>query len=190
MKNSLYAVFADVESARSAVGALLDHGAKAEDVSLIIRENYAGTFNEDNMASSTDVERSAESGITTTTGADAASGAAKGAGIGLGLGAIGAIASILVPGFGLVVGGGALAMAIGGAIGTTAAGAVAGGVTGYLKDQGVNDEDAARYSSAFDEGAAMLNVSVPTGNVDEATAKEIFGKYQRVQYWEHADTSA
>ncbi len=47
-----------------------------------------------------------------------------------------------MPGVGLVVGGGALALAIGGALGTTAAGAVAGGMAGYLKDQGVSETDA------------------------------------------------
>lgn len=48
----------------------------------------------------------AERGITTTTGADAAVGAAKGAGIGLGIGALAALASVMVPGIGIVVGGG------------------------------------------------------------------------------------
>src|SRR5205085_9990716 len=84
-----------------------------------------------------DNDLSAKTGLSTTTPADAGVGAAKGAGIGLGVGVLAALASIFVPGFGLVAGGGALATAIAGAVGTTAAGAIAGGVHGYLKDQGV-----------------------------------------------------
>lgn len=82
-------------------------------------------------------DMAAKHGISTTTPEDAGSGAVKGAGIGLGLGAVAAIASLLVPGIGLVTGAGALATALGGAALTAGAGAIAGGVTGYLKDQGV-----------------------------------------------------
>lgn len=124
-----------------------------------------------------DAEGSAKHGISTTTGADAGSGAMKGAGIGLGLGILAGIASLFVPGVGLVVGGGALAAALGGAAATTAAGAVAGGVTGYLKDQGVDAHIAEDYDNVVKNGGALLAVTVPSGNVDEARVREILGKY-------------
>lgn len=122
-------------------------------------------------------ELAAKQGLSTTTPGDAAAGAAKGAGIGLGVGVLAALASLVVPGFGLVVGGGALATAIAGAAGATAAGAVAGGVHGYLKDQGVPDQAAMDYDHAVKNGGAVLAVSVPSGDVDEATCREVLAKY-------------
>jgi hypothetical protein len=182
MRRNVYAVFADVNSAQSALGALLDHGAAAEDVSLIVKEPYVSHY-DGTEPNATEVKESAAHGLTTTTSGDAAVGAAKGAGIGLGVGALAALASMLVPGIGLVIGGGALATAIAGAAGTTAAGAVAGGLTGYLKDQGVSEEQATLYMDTFDNGAAIVSVSVPTGNVDAGTAEAIFGKYQNATTW-------
>jgi len=122
-------------------------------------------------------ELAAKQGLSTTTPGDAAAGAAKGAGIGLGVGVLAALASLVIPGFGLVVGGGALATALAGAAGATAAGAVAGGVHGYLKDQGVPDQVAMDYDYAVNTGGAVLAVTVPSGNVDEATCREILAKY-------------
>jgi hypothetical protein len=122
-------------------------------------------------------EHAAKSGISTTTGADAAKGAAEGAGIGLGLGVLGGLATLFVPGFGLVLGGGALAAAIAAAAGTTAAGAIAGGVTGYLKDQGMPSEVATDYDTAVQNGGAMLSLNVPSGKLDAAEANEILAKY-------------
>ena len=122
-------------------------------------------------------ELAAKQGLSTTTPGDAAAGAAKGAGIVLGVGVLAALATLVIPGFGLVVGGGALATALAGAAGATAAGAVAGGVHGYLKDQGVPDQVAMDYDHAVKTGGAVLAVSVPSGDVDEATCREILAKY-------------
>jgi len=124
-----------------------------------------------------DWESSAKKGISTTTGADAGSGAMKGAAIGLGVGALAALASIFVPGVGLVMGGGALAAALGAAAGTTAAGAAAGAVTGYLKDQGVDAQVAADYDAAVKNGGALLAVTVPSNDIDEGRVQEILSKY-------------
>jgi len=126
---------------------------------------------------SSDVEASAKTGISTTTGADSAAGAGKGAAVGLGVGILAALASVFVPGFGLILGGSALATAIGGAIATTGAGAVAGAVTGYLKDQGVDTTIATDYERTINEGGALIEVNVPSGDVDEATAREVLAKY-------------
>ncbi len=75
-------------------------------------------------------------GITTTTPQDAAAGAAVGSGVGLVAGLLAAAAALMIPGVGLVLGGGALAAALGAAAATTAAGAAVGGVTGYLHRHG------------------------------------------------------
>jgi uncharacterized membrane protein len=162
----IYASFSDYKMAERAVGALLDHGLEKEHVSLVAR-NHDGK----------DHEQHAESGITTTTAKDAAAGAAKGAGVGLVAGALGALASLLIPGFGLVTGGGALATALGAAAGTTAAGAAAGGVVGALQDQGVDAEVARNYDKELENGGALVQLVVPSGKLTEAQARETLAKY-------------
>lgn len=180
MRTNIYASFRDPSHAQSAVGALLDHGANVQDISLVLPPNY-----ENPEKTGTEELDRADKGITTTTGADAAAGAAKGAGIGLGVGAAAALVSILVPGIGLVIGGGALATALAGAAATTAAGAIAGGATGYLKDQGVPEEKAHEFSGHIERGGAIVSISVPSGNLDYTTAQSLFAKYSEndVQVW-------
>ncbi len=124
-----------------------------------------------------DTNMAAKHGISTTTPQDAGAGAMKGAGIGLGVGILASLAALAIPGFGLVLGGGALAAAIGATAATAGAGAVAGGVTGYLKEQGVPGEAAQRYHGVIEHGGAMLSINVPSGSVDQATAEQVLGKY-------------
>ena len=282
MANTLYAAFADAALAEKAAGALLDHGVRAEDLSLVQHESRynmpttvaedtgytpkyaegemtgatadspgvigAGVYNEptsmsmetdtydsdvtppiENSASYTSTvsesemiakededfgvqrnqaeydrenayasttgqnagydanvdddnniaktEHAAKEGISTTTAADAGSAAITGGAVGLGVGAIAALASLLIPGFGLIVGGGALATAIGGLVATTGAGAAVGALTGYLKDQGVEEHVAQKYGEAVQGGGAILAVNVPSGDVDEVKARQILEKY-------------
>lgn len=120
------------------------------------------------------LENAAKHGITTTTGADAGSGAAKGAGIGL---VLGAIAAFAVPGVGWALGGGALAAALGATALATGAGAIAGGVAGYLKDQGVPSHMAEQYHGAVQQGGALLSLHLPSGKVDQALAEQVLAKY-------------
>lgn len=127
-----------------------------------------------------DTELAAKKGISTTTSKDAGVGAVKGAGIGLGVGVLAALASIFIPGVGLVTGGGALATAIGAAAGTTAAGAVAGGTYGYLKDQGVPEATAKVYNQTLEMGGSILAVHVPSNDVDQSTIEGIMEKYGAV----------
>lgn len=139
------------------------------------------------MKDSDHAEKSGKTGLSTTTAGDAEAGAAKGAGIGLGVGVAAAIVSLIVPGFGLVMGGGALAVALAGTAGATAAGAAAGGVTGYLKDQGVPDAAATDYQHAYENGSAVLSIHVPSGKLSPAEARGILSKYDAryVNTYEH-----
>ncbi len=180
MRTNIYATFQDPSHAHSAVGALLDHGAQVQDISLVLPPGY-----QNGEKSAADEMESADKGITTTTGADAAAGAAKGAGIGLGVGAVAALVSILIPGVGLVLGGGALATAMAGTAASTAAGAIAGGVTGFLKDQGVPEDQITRFSGHIERGGAIVSISVPSGNLDYDTAQALFAKYTEtdVEVW-------
>ena len=187
---TVYASFSDHDLAEKATGALLDHGVRAEDISLVASER--ATPNAEDVAVNDDYntvavgrtganyeeqELGAKSGLSTTTTADAASGAAKGAGIGLGVGVLAGIAALAIPGFGLVLGGGALATALAGAAGGTAVGAVAGGVTGYLKDQGVPDEHIEHYQRSFDTGGAVLAVTTPSNDITSVEIEEVLNKY-------------
>ncbi|MBS1705859.1 MAG: hypothetical protein JST40_08295 [Armatimonadetes bacterium] len=175
MRETIHVAFNSVDTATRAVGALLDHGVEPVDISVFVKDPPADW--NDRIASGADIEHHATGGITVTTPKDAAEGAAKGAGIGLGLGVLAAVASVALPGVGLVVGGGALATAITGAAATTAAGAVAGAAFGYLKDQGIDEESSRTFSDHLDKGGALVSVSVPSNDhsVDEISA--ILGKY-------------
>lgn len=208
MSHTMYATFTDASLAEKAVGALMDHGVRNEDISVISQDTnpkHANGHNRDHRSSSEaghglsvssadddkgngipanhipeyddHAEKAGKTGLSTTTAGDAEAGAAKGASIGLGLGVAAAVASIIIPGFGLVLGGGALATAVAGTLGATAAGAVAGGVTGYLRDQGVPGHAATDYERAYNSGCAVLTVHVPSGKVSQLDIENILSKY-------------
>lgn len=143
------------------------HLAAAERMS---QSAYAETRAEDHE------ELPAKNGISITTGSDAAAGAIKGAEWGLGVGVISALAALFIPGFGLILGGGALAGAVAGAVASAGAGAAAGAVTGYLKDQGMEETVARHYGAVAAEGA-LLEVTLPSGDVTEETARDVLRKY-------------
>lgn len=191
MLHTLYASFKDSSLAEKATGALIDHGVKKEDISVISRDSAEITSEEFNretpayaghgnlrITPQDNTEESGKHGLSTTTAGDAAAGAVKGAGVGLGLGIAAALAAVFIPGVGLVMGGGALALALAAGAGTTAAGAVAGGVMGFLVDQGMPNEAAVNYQNAYENGGALLAVNVPSGNADQATIEDILVKYQ------------
>ncbi len=171
-----YATFPDPDMAEKAAGALLDHGVRAEHISIIFPEGYKSRWS-DSPEEREDSEKTAKSGITTTTAGDAASGSIKGAGVGLAAGALAALAAVFIPGVGLVLGGGALAIAMGGVAGATAAGAVAGGVTGYLKDQGVPADAVEEYGKVLASGGAMITISLTDEEIDMTTIDSLMAKY-------------
>lgn len=179
MKETLYASFADILDAERATGALLDYGLNSEDISLIAHERHAdrvNTYTGEVIMHDSEEDLAAKTGISTTTSADAASAALTGSSIGLGVGVAIALASVFVPGIGLVVGGGALSLALAGVAGATGAGAVAGGVLGYLKDQGVPDQAVAVYHETFQQGGAILAVTLPA-DVTRTDVVAVLNKY-------------
>jgi hypothetical protein len=195
---TLYASFSSSDLAERAAGALLDHGLRGEDITLVANEAYGHSWLEKRRTPVTeesaddrevtddaagDPVEEAKHGISTTTPADAASGALTGAGIGLGLGAVAALASLFIPGVGLVLGGGALAEALGAAGTATLAGAVAGGVTGYLKDQGMPDEVTESYQASLAGGGAIIAVRVPSASLSRERVEEILAKYDVIHVY-------
>ena len=176
MRDTIYATFANAETATRVVGSLLDHGVKPEDLSILVTES-SWREAEERRTDANDVRSTAEMGVTVTTTEDAAAGAKTGAGVGLGVGALAALAAVTIPGVGIVLGGGALAAAIGGIVAAGAAGAVAGAVTGYLKDQGVEPASVDKITSTLESGGALVSVSTPSGDVSASTVETVFDKY-------------
>jgi hypothetical protein len=171
MRITIYTKFLDAALAEKALAALVDRGADIKDLTAMFPDGYQKLD-----VKKTSAEQ-AVSGITTTTGKDALVGAEKGAGIGLGLGAVAALASLLIPGFGLVTGGSALTMALLGVAGATLGGAVTGSVAGYLQDQGVPHRIALDTEAALKNGSAIIAVDCPTGKLDESAVTDILSKY-------------
>lgn len=177
----LFGAFKNSEQAVKAAGALIDHGADKKHLDLLAGEAFANHYRVDGRHDEKS-EKKAERGITTTTGKDAAEGAKRGAGTGAVLGVLGGLASLFIPGYGIVLGGGALATAVGTAIGATAAGAAAGGVTGYLKDMGVDDETAREFDATIRNDGAVVAVNVPSDELTEIRAREIMKKYGAIRF--------
>jgi len=186
MVKTIYASFREAENAEKAVGALLDHGVRAEDINVVTSHNPTvqtvetkndGTVVKTVDSPSEDLENAAKAGLSTTTGADAGAGAVKGIGWGAALGIVAGIAALAVPGVGIVLGGGALATALGGVVATAGAGAAAGAVTGYLVDQGVEMRVAEDYEKQLAAGGAFLSVFAPSGMVGEVEIRSILYKY-------------
>lgn len=100
------------------------------------------------------------SGVHHETISDAANTATKSVVAGLGVGALAALTAIAVPGVGLVLGGGALALAIAGLAAGASSGQTSGGVVSYLKDHGVPANDIPRYQQIYDAGGAVMCVQV------------------------------
>ena len=168
MAETIFAAFGEPSQAEQAAGALLDRGAKPADVSIVIG-------NVDKTEQSID-------GVTTATTADAAVGAVKGAGIGAGVGVVAALASLFIPGVGLVVGSGALATAIAAGAGTLVGGVIAGGIVGLLVDQGVSAEQAATYQRIVMGGGAILSLSMPSGELRRDDVDDVLEKYGATDY--------
>lgn len=181
---NFFARFDNLENAVKAGGALLDHGVEKDHFDLLTSEEHREHFPNAKRSTSGALESKeskVEHGVTTTSGADAKEGAKKGGVGGLVLGAVAGLASIIIPGYGIVTGSGALATAIGAALGTGVAGAAAGGVTGYLKDMGVDAEVARQYDETVRGGGAIIALQLPSGGVNEAKARELLSKYGALQ---------
>ena len=172
MQVTIYTRFEDAAQAEKGLAALLDRGASQKDLFAMFPEHYRVRSD----SGDTEVEQAVE-GITTTTLPDAELGAEKGMAVGVSIGAVAALASLVIPGFGIVTGGSALALALLGVAGATIGGAFAGGVAGYFEDQGVPTRIALDSAEALKNGAAVVAVDCPTGKLGEFEVLEILNKY-------------
>jgi len=159
-QNLISAVFDSRADAEAAVQELRSAGADTDHVSLVGRDEGRTTVND---------------GSGEVTDDDAGKDAAKGALGGAGLGAILGIAALAIPGVGPLAAAGAIASsAIPGAAAIGAGvGAVAGGLTGYLKDHGVSDEDASYYERRINEGGIFVSVDTSDSDISPQDARDI-----------------
>lgn len=161
-KNIISAVFDSRSEAESAVGELRGQGIDSAKLSVIGRDED-GTNVTDGSGGT------AEEGM-----GDTVKGALGGAGIGAILG----VAALAIPGVGPLVAAGAIAStAIPGAAAIGAgAGAVAGGLTGMLKDHGVSDDDAAYYEGRINDGGIFVSVDAGEDDVSTDKVREILSR--------------
>ena len=162
--NIISAVFDSRSEAESAVGELRGQGVDSARLSVIGRDEDGGKA----RVTDGDGEHAGE-GM-----GDTVKGALGGAGIGAILG----VAALAIPGVGPLVAAGAIAStAIPGAAAIGAgAGAVAGGLTGMLKDHGVSEEDATYYEGRINEGCIFVSVDADEGDVSTETVREILSR--------------
>ena len=166
MTESVYAVFDSVDNAERAVSALKDHGVAGNEISIVRRSDGTGLPR---------LENEADTSITVTGPGDVAAGAMKGGAAGIALGVLAGAVALTIPGIGPVLAAGPLAAALGAALATGAAGVLGGGVVGYLVDQGVPDEAAARYHEAVARGDIL--VTIRALRLSAADAVTILQKY-------------
>jgi uncharacterized membrane protein len=162
-QNIISAVFDSRSEAEAAVQELRSAGVDTDRLSLVGRDDGRTRVSD----GSGDV-------IDDDAGKDAAKGALGGAG----LGAILGVAALAIPGVGPLAAAGAIASsAIPGAAAIGAgAGAIAGGLAGYLKNHGVSDEDASYYESRINEGGIFVSVDTGEGDVSPEQARDILAR--------------
>ena len=153
IRTTIYATFNDPKLAKKAAEALLYRGIASSDLSVIQSHLWDG-LSEETMA-----------------------GQRNGSAREVRVGAVGALEVLFVPGFGLVLGSGALASAIEAVAVTIGAGAAAAAMTGYLKNQGVERLYVSHYENAIQSGGAILGATLPSGAVDEGTAWVVLDKF-------------
>ena len=151
------AVFDSQAEAEIAVSKLRSAGVKDNAISIIAQRSDDRTVTTDGGG-----EEVAKEVVGT---------AALGAGVGTLLG----IAALAIPGVGPLVAAGAIAgSAIPGAALTGAAiGAAAGGLTGLLKDHGVNSEDADYYEGRINDGGVFVSVNTEAAGIAKEAAQDI-----------------
>lgn len=84
--------------------------------------------------------------------------------------------SLVVPGFGIVMGGGALATAALDFINPEST-SDASSLVSHLRDEGVPAEQAKAYRHAFESGKAIIAVNITPGEVNEQAVEEIAGRH-------------
>jgi len=158
MAQRVTAIFISREAADRAANALVDLGAENEHISMLARGEQGtvtstpatGRQGEHDFVEPAREVGDSGAALTTTNEGDAAKGAAVGAVAGLAAGLL----ALTIPGIGLVLAAGPLALA-------AASGAIAGGVYGGLRDIGVDETAARGYEERLRGGNVLLTAVIP-----------------------------
>jgi uncharacterized membrane protein len=135
--NTFIGIFDNPRDAQRAVGMLHDSRYELDDVSIITRAS--------------------EHGVEVNSGDDVS--ASEGATVGAVWGGLVGLASLVIPGVGPFIAGGALATALASAAAGAVTGAVVGGVAAALiQFGGISEEDAGRYESLVHAGKTLVAV--------------------------------
>ncbi|RYG36709.1 hypothetical protein EON81_08970 [bacterium] len=110
--------------------------------------------------------------VTHRTIADPATTAKRTAVIGLGVGALAAASAIAIPGFGLILGGGALAAAAAGIAASRGNEEVAGGVAGWLQENGVPADAIPDFRAAYEGNGAIITLNEGLVGADDLLRKQ------------------
>jgi len=184
MAQRVAAIFPTRDAAERAADALADLGADRGHISVIARgeDGRATTAAVDRGAEHHTIEPAREVGdagapLTTSEHGDTAKGAAIGAVAGLAAGLL----ALTVPGIGLVMAAGPLALAIAG-------GAIAGGVYGSLMDIGIPEHHARAYEERIRGGHVLLTALVP--DMDQQRVRDVLENYDAEDITFSEDRSA
>jgi hypothetical protein len=162
MPMTVAAVFDNQAAAERAVAAVAATGIEREEISVIWPHPEAAERGGSEPSPVSD--DLAPGDVVVTEDAEvshAASRAAMGGLVGAALGLAAGVATLLIPGFGLVAAG-PIASALAGA----ALGAATGGLAGAFEDMGVSPEHAARYEAHLAAGRLLVSVRAPEDHVD------------------------
>jgi len=172
MAQRVTAIFINREAAERAANSLVDLGAQNEHISMLARGEegkVTSTPATGRQGEHDFVEPAREVGdsgapLTTSDEGDAARGAAVGAVAGLAAGLL----ALTIPGIGLVLAAGPLALA-------AASGAIAGGVYGGLRDIGIDETAARDYEERLRGGNVLLTALIPP--MSEARVRVILDEH-------------
>lgn len=151
-QSTIVAMFENRTRADQAIDALTSAGYTRDQISVITSDHRKSDPDTPNIGPLEEVG----GGMTSGTGAA----------IGGIAGFIGGIVALAIPGIGPIIAAGPLAAGIMGA----GVGAAAGGIAGALKEHGIPEEEAKRYSQAVGRGRVMVTVHTDSGRVDHASA--------------------
>jgi len=162
---SVVGIFNSCSTAESAVAQLLNRGIRKESIILLTAEPLPGRRDGETIDASLDKIPTTDA---EADGMGIAAGALLGGGIGASAGLAGgaAIASVLVPGVGMIFAFGLGAAAVLG-LGGAAVGAKAGEVTEHALDNGVPKDDVSFYRELLKRGRSLIIANVD----DEKTAE-------------------
>ena len=188
-----YASFECIVSCGRAVDELLQNGTKPDEISVLLVNH--GELKDERS----DIHHQAKAGVSVVSLDKPVSSIKRGAAVGLGVGAAAALATIAIPGVGLLIGSGVMTAALtalAGGVGTGAAAGAAVGLVGgtgtgnpfgaaseFLAHQGFSEAQIGLASHIVKEGGALVAVTYDGVVVTKKTLQDIverFGGVERI----------